>query len=65
MPPNPGRIRAASWRGSRQREKASISRYVVTDITDCGPEWLYGRVYCARGQAENPDQAAQGPTHDA
>ena len=33
MPPNPGRIPAASWRGSRRRGKALDVRYVVTNIT--------------------------------
>ncbi len=28
-------------------------RYVVTNITHCGPRWLYDSIYCARGQAEN------------
>lgn len=28
-------------------------RYVVTNITHCGPQWLYDSIYCARGQAEN------------
>ena len=28
-------------------------RYVVTNITHGGPEWLYSSLYCARGQAEN------------
>jgi hypothetical protein len=29
------------------------ARYVVTNITRCGPQWLYDSIYCARGQAEN------------
>ena len=28
-------------------------RYVVTNIAHCDPPWLYGGIYCARGQAEN------------
>jgi hypothetical protein len=29
------------------------TRYVVTNIAHCGPQWLYDSLYCARGQAEN------------
>jgi hypothetical protein len=29
------------------------ARYVVTNITRCGPQWLYDSLYCRRGQAEN------------
>jgi hypothetical protein len=29
------------------------ARYVVTNITHCGPQSLYDSIYCARGQAEN------------
>jgi hypothetical protein len=54
------RYAAKSWPHPRRvvarieaTRKGLDVRYVVTDITDCGPEWLYGRVYCARGQAEN------------
>ena len=37
-------------------------RFVVTNIETGTPQWLYDTLYCARGQAENPDQAAQGPS---
>jgi Transposase DDE domain group 1 len=51
---------AGTWKRSR-RVVARIEatrlgldiRYVVTNITHCGPEWLYASLYCARGQAEN------------
>jgi hypothetical protein len=33
--------------------KGLDTRYVVTNITHCGPQWLYDSLYCARGQAEN------------
>jgi Transposase DDE domain group 1 len=33
--------------------KGLDARYVVTNITRCGPQWLYDSIYCARGQAEN------------
>ena len=29
------------------------TRYVVTNIAHCAPQWLYENLYCARGQAEN------------
>jgi hypothetical protein len=29
------------------------TRYVVTNISHCGAQWLYDGLYCARGQAEN------------
>jgi hypothetical protein len=29
------------------------TRYVVTNISHCGAQWLYDSLYCARGQAEN------------
>jgi hypothetical protein len=29
------------------------TRYIVTNIMRCGPQWLYDSLYCARGQAEN------------
>ena len=54
------RYAAKSW--SRQRRvvarieatrKGLDVRYVVTNITHCGPRWLYDSIYCARGQAEN------------
>jgi hypothetical protein len=33
--------------------KGLDTRYVVTNITHCGAQWLYDSLYCARGQAEN------------
>jgi Transposase DDE domain group 1 len=33
--------------------KGFDTRYVVTNITHCGPQWVYDSLYCARGQAEN------------
>jgi hypothetical protein len=33
--------------------KGLDTRYVVTNIAHCAPEWLYKSIYCARGQAEN------------
>ena len=33
--------------------KGFDTRYVVTNITHCGAQWLYDSLYCARGQAEN------------
>jgi hypothetical protein len=33
--------------------KGIDTRYVVTNITRGGPQWLYDTRYCARGQAEN------------
>jgi hypothetical protein len=51
---------ARSWRCARRvaaRIEASILgldiRYVVTNLTHGSAEWLYGTLYCARGQAEN------------
>ena len=29
------------------------TRYVVTNIAQCGSQWLYDSLYCMRGQAEN------------
>ncbi|MEA2767476.1 MAG: hypothetical protein QOD93_438 [Acetobacteraceae bacterium] len=29
------------------------TRYVVTNIAQCGMQWLYESLYCASGQAEN------------
>jgi Transposase DDE domain group 1 len=51
---------AQSW-SCRRRVVARIeatyegldTRYVVTNIAHCGPQWLYDSLYCARGQAEN------------
>ena len=51
---------AATW-SRRRRVVARIeatyqgldSRYVVTNISHCGAQWLYESLYCARGQAEN------------
>jgi hypothetical protein len=33
--------------------KGLDTRYVVTNITHCSPQWLYDSLYCMRGQAEN------------
>jgi hypothetical protein len=33
--------------------KGLDTRYVVTNITRCGAQWVYDSLYCARGQAEN------------
>jgi hypothetical protein len=51
---------AKSWSCSRRvvaRIEATYqgldTRYIVTNITRCGPQWLYDSLYCARGQAEN------------
>jgi hypothetical protein len=51
---------AETWT-SRRRVVARIeatyqgldTRYVVTNIAHCAPQWLYESLYCARGQAEN------------
>ena len=51
---------AETWT-SRRRVVARIeatyqgldTRYVVTNIAHCAPQWLYENLYCARGQAEN------------
>jgi hypothetical protein len=54
------RYGARSWRCERRvaaRIEATTQgldiRYVVTNITGGGPQWLYDSLYCARGQAEN------------
>ena len=54
------RYAAKSWPHSRRvvarfeaTPKGLDTRYVVTNITHCGPQWLYDSLYCARGQAEN------------
>jgi hypothetical protein len=51
---------AKSWPHSRRvvarfeaTPKGLDTRYVVTNITHCGAQWLYDSIYCARGQAEN------------
>jgi Transposase DDE domain group 1 len=51
---------AKSWPHSRRvvarfeaTAKGFDARYVVTNITHCGAQWLYDSLYCARGQAEN------------
>jgi hypothetical protein len=51
---------AKSWSQSRRvvarfeaTPKGFDARYVVTNITHCGAQWLYDSLYCARGQAEN------------
>jgi hypothetical protein len=51
---------ADTWK-SRRRVVARIeatyqgldTRYVVSNISHCGAQWLYDSLYCARGQAEN------------
>jgi hypothetical protein len=54
------RYAAKSWPHPRRvvarfeaTPKGLDTRYVVTNITHCGPQWLYDSIYCARGQAEN------------
>jgi Transposase DDE domain group 1 len=54
------RYGAKSWRCERRvgaRIEATTQgldiRYVVTNIARGSAEWLYGTLYCARGQAEN------------
>jgi stage V sporulation protein SpoVS len=51
---------AKSWSRPRRvvarievTEKGADVRYVVTNLTKGNAEWLYDRLYCARGQAEN------------
>jgi hypothetical protein len=51
---------AKSWSHPRRvvarfeaTRKGLDTRYVVTNINHCGPQWLYDSLYCARGQAEN------------
>ena len=53
MPPNPGHIPAASWRGSRRHPKASIPVTSSPTSPIVPPQWLYDSLYCIRGQAEN------------
>ena len=54
------RYAAGTW--SRQRRVVARievtyqgldTRYVVTNISHCGAQWVYDGLYCARGQAEN------------
>lgn len=54
------RYAAKSWPHLRRvvarfeaTSKGLDTRYVVTNIAHCGPQWLYDSLYCARGQAEN------------
>jgi hypothetical protein len=54
------RYAAKSWRHPRRvvaRIEATLkgldTRYVVTNLAHGSAEWIYGDVYCARGQAEN------------
>jgi hypothetical protein len=54
------RYAAKSWPHPRRvvarieaTRKGLDTRYVVTNIARCAPEWLYSGLYCARGQAEN------------
>jgi hypothetical protein len=51
---------AKSWPHSRRvvarfeaTPKGFDTRYVVTNITHCGAQWLYDSLYCMRGAAEN------------
>lgn len=53
------RYAAGSWHVERQviarieaSPKGADSRFVVTNIAGA-PRWLYDKIYCARGQAEN------------
>jgi hypothetical protein len=54
------RYSAKSWKRERRiaarieaTPKGLDIRYVVTNIKDGTPEWLYETIYCARGQMEN------------
>lgn len=54
------RYAAKSWPHPRRvvarfeaTPKGFDARYVVTNITHCGPQWLYDSLYCMRGAAEN------------
>jgi Transposase DDE domain group 1 len=54
------RYGAKSWKHARRvaaRIEASTQgldiRFVVTNLANGSPEWLYDTLYCARGQAEN------------
>jgi hypothetical protein len=51
--PNPETENGAPSPASRRRGSASTFRFVVTNLAHGSAEWLYGNVYCARGQAEN------------
>ncbi len=42
-------------------KKGADVRYVVTSLKSRSPKYLYETAYCRRGQAREPDQAAQGP----
>jgi hypothetical protein len=51
---------AKSWTHPRRvvarfeaTQKGFDTRYVVTNITHCGAQWLYDSLYCMRGAAEN------------
>ncbi len=51
---------AKSWPHARRvvarfeaTPKGFDTRYVVTNITHCGPQWVYDSLYCMRGAAEN------------
>ncbi|SDT15136.1 Transposase DDE domain group 1 [Erythrobacter sp. HL-111] len=62
------RYGAKSWNRQRRvvaRIEASTLgmdiRYVVTSLTESSASTSMTRLYCARGQAEKPDQAAQDP----
>ncbi len=34
-------------------DKGTNTRFIVTDLLRAGAQWLYQRLYCARGQMEN------------
>jgi len=51
---------AGTWRHPRRvvikvevTDKGTNTRFIVTDLLRAGAQWLYQRVYCARGQMEN------------
>jgi len=47
-----GRVRRVAARIEATKLGLDI-RYVITNLTSGGAEWLYDTLYCARGQAEN------------
>src|SRR6266568_7738210 len=60
---------AGSWHCERRvvarieaTEQGLDIRYVVTSLRIGSAEWVYDSLYCARGQAREPHQAAQDPT---
>ena len=40
-------------------DKGVNTRFIVTDLLRAGAQWLYQRVYCARGQIENYSPSRQ------